>query len=115
MKSSEQKSSSTAKQSHSETGNSFFSKKSDPTHSHSNKVASPFFDSNSIVQPQLKIHPSDDVFEKEADAMADRVTSKGQSAGTAEPNEGNAGKNIQRTIFDKISRVQRKPAFESPT
>lgn len=68
-------------------------------------MAVPFF-SQPPVQAKLKVHPSDDVFEKEADAMADKVV-QGKQA-TAESGEESNGVQAFRNI-------QRQRAFESPT
>jgi len=75
-----------------------------------------FTNSGNSVQPKLEVHPSDDSYEKEADAMADGVMQ--QSRGSRpDPQKGSGeGNQVQKTpLYYNISHIQRQRAFESPT
>ncbi|MDP4262875.1 MAG: DUF4157 domain-containing protein [Bacteroidota bacterium] len=125
-----QKSSSAANHHSKENGSSFFAKKNEtsgPEHTSSQSPVqtkpslAPFFTNGNTVQAQLEIHPSDDVYEKEADAMADRVMQHEHAAPPASPetpnDSNNKGNSQVKTmpLSNNISRLQRKRAFESPT
>lgn len=110
MKLTESKTSTPAMLKHKTANSPFFSKAGRGTFDPVNTL------SGTTVQPKLEVHPSDDVFEKEADAMADRVMKRTGSTPTDQPNKPGGGNQVQLTpLQDKISRVQRQRAFESPT
>ncbi len=114
MKSSEQKTSSSSRHSRDNDNRSFFSKTKGESHSQDQPGSTPFFP----VQSKLEINPSDDVYEKEADAMADKVMQHEHSTPPANPEDANnnGDNRIKATsLNNKISRLQRKRAFESPT
>src|SRR5689334_11771785 len=84
MKSSEHKSTTGASRSQDKNKSTFFAKKEGDNaaqakeSSHSSPVqtkspSTPFFNNGNTIQPKLEIHPSDDVYEKEADAVAEKV------------------------------------------
>lgn len=75
-----------------------------------------FTNSGNSVQSKLEVHPSDDSYEKEADAMADGVMQQSRVS-LPDPQKGsNEGNHVQKTpLYQNISHVQRQRAFESPT
>lgn len=78
--------------------------------------STPFFNNGiTAVQPKLEVHPSDDIYEKEADAMADRVVQHEHSAPAGDPPDAPGENNQASPLNNAISRLQRKRAFESPT
>jgi len=112
----------------------FFSKESDQHFFGSSKSEKPFFpgsaNHNSSIQPKLEIGHPDDVYEREADSVADKVVnhfsqSKGQTESQkSDPDSGNAGcagceeKKIRKFEEQpdpsaKVKKMQRKPIFES--
>src|SRR5690349_2408278 len=116
MKSSESKVSSTSSNLQAKSKHAFFGPEkgeafsSDKASSHAVQTktgGTPFFNANGI-QAKLEVHPSDDVFEKEADSMADQVMQKSGSSGDAppKPNENNS----LSPLSNSISRVQRQRA-----
>ena len=122
MKSSESKVSSTSSNLQAKSKHAFFGQEkgeafgSDKASSHAVQTktgGTPFFNNTNGIQAKLEVHPSDDVYEKEADAMADQVMQKTGSSGDAppKPNENNSF----TPLSNSISRVQRQRAFESPT
>jgi hypothetical protein len=127
VKSSEPKASKTASRLQAKNRATFFQKQhgeasgpeKNTTHSdiQTKHKSSPFFtEGGSLMQAQLEVHPSDDAYEKEADAMADRVMLHSGNSATDPPNESHNGSQIQTSpLYKTISRVQRQRAFESPT
>ncbi|HEY6504244.1 MAG TPA: DUF4157 domain-containing protein [Chitinophagaceae bacterium] len=105
---------------------SFFAKKNEtsgPTTTQAQSLqtkssSAPFFNGHNAVQTKLEINPSDDVYEKEADSMADKVMQHEHATPPANPDDpnNNGDSGVKTTLpGNKISRLQRKRAFESPT
>ncbi|HET6996194.1 MAG TPA: DUF4157 domain-containing protein, partial [Chitinophagaceae bacterium] len=122
MKSSESKTSKPASRLQGKRNGSFFGKKNGevagPEHTSVQTKASstPFF--GNAIQTKLEINPSDDVYEKEADAMADKVMQHEHAPPPTNPDDpnNNGDSGVKPTLAaNKISRLQRKRAFESPT
>jgi hypothetical protein len=122
MKSTEPKSSTTAQRPKEATGNTFFSKgegealglENEPVQAFFSepKSSSPFFDA---IQPKLKVHPSNDVYEKEADAAAERVVQDMHHTPTVQRQE-KAVEGLQtKPLAESLTPVQTKRAFDSPT
>jgi hypothetical protein len=124
MKSTESKVSKTSSALQSKSKGAFFAKKKNeafgPEKTSSSPIqtkspSTPFFtNSGNALQSKLEVHPSDDVYEKEADSMADRVTQK-TSSGSADPPTQPNDINQATPLSNSISRLQRQRAFESPT
>ena len=124
MKSKESKTSKSASHQQTRSSNAFFGKKigesfapeQTSTHSQIQTKASstPFF-GNSVIQTKLEVHPSDDVYEKEADAMADRIMQHEHAAPLTNPDDGSNNGIKTTPLHNSISRLQRQRAFESPT
>lgn len=127
MKSTESKASRTTSQIQAKRDGSFFAKNAEANGPEQTSATSslqtkpsptPFFNGNHGIQAKLEIHPSDDAFEKEADAMADRVMQHEHAAPPASPNDanGNGDKPVSPgSLSNSINRLQRQRAFESPT
>ncbi len=110
----------------------FFSKESDQHFFGSSKTEKPFFpgsERHSSIQPKLEIGQPDDAYEREADAVADKVVSSiaqpPAQKGSQESNSdtGNAGctgcdekkirKFEEKPEESEVKKLQRKPIFES--
>jgi hypothetical protein len=100
----------------------FFSKESDRHFFGSAKKEKPFFP-NSSIQPKLEIGHPDDVYEREADTVADRVISeishpsqKSESKGDADTyNEEKKIRKFEEEVDPsaEVKKLHRKPIFES--
>ncbi len=70
-----------------------------------------------LIQPKLTINQPNDVYEQEADAMADKVVQTGQSGKAAHTITGNKDIFLQRKCKEceeEEKKAQRKPASTSP-
>jgi hypothetical protein len=103
---------------------------------HANDTAGPFFQkkdteaffggkepgffnpgkTQSIIQPKLNIHPANDPFEKEADAVAERVVQQLHSPPVVQRQKSDEEETVQTMpLSQSISSLQMQRPFESPT
>jgi hypothetical protein len=117
----EPKSPSTAARSKETTGNAFFQKGREEalsselehvqTFFSKQKTSAPFFNA---IQPKLTVHPSNDIYEQEADAAAGRVVQGLHHAPAVQRQTEEEGVQT-KPLAERITPVQTKRAFESPT
>jgi hypothetical protein len=116
MKSSEQKASSSSNHLESKDVNPFFSKVRGGAFGQEQTKATPFFAGNKPIQTKLKVHPSDDQHEKEADTAADHVVEHLHAPHSVQKQENDEEAAIQTMrIGNGISSLQTQRAFESPS
>lgn len=115
MKFTESKSSTPAALKHTTENNPFFSKARSGVFDPENHSKEPFFSGIHQVQAKLKIHPADDAYEKEADAVADQVVKQVNSPPPVQRKETDEGNRHALPLSNNISSVQTRRVFESPT
>ncbi|WP_160717572.1 DUF4157 domain-containing protein [Chitinophaga solisilvae] len=116
MKSADQKSPAIARQpQRTATANPFFARAGAGGFDHASDTGAPFFTGTSPVQAKLKVHPADDVYEQEADAMADKVVQEAPAAAAGAPQGGDDEGIQKKPLHNGFRAAQRQRAFESPT
>src|SRR5688572_18422156 len=115
MKSSEQKHSSQSNQQPSKKDQPFFAKSEEDAFAHDQqRDHSSFSPGDHPVQAKLKIHPSNDQYEKEADSVADKVVNQMHTPQSVQRKEQE--NEVQKSVLSNpISSIQRQRAFESPS